>query len=194
MARPRFTALALVLGIGHLAAVQAGSPQIHLELAAKMGMTWGVSHPTNSREGDVVFVSCHGEPGTENGSCNAYEGDTQCSAKRPVLCLSVDGRPLPHGESTDSSRNSMPDDFYSGWANGHVALTNAVRGDRFASRDEADAFCASTFGKGWRMAEHHDGRTRSGSSGGWGFKADGRIADESRFWVAINDQPANCWD
>lgn len=194
MDRPRIAALALVLGIGHLAAAHAGSPQVHLEPVAKMGMTWGVSQPPASGEGDVVFVSCHGKPRTENGSCNAYEGDTQCSVKQPVLCLSVDGRPNPNGRSTDSSRSSMPDDFYSGWAKGRVALTNAVRGDRFASRDEADAFCASTFGKGWRMAEHHDGITRTGSSGGWGFKAHGRIADNSRFWVAINDQPANCWD
>jgi hypothetical protein len=69
-----------------------------------------------------------------------------------------------------------------------------VRGDAFARRSDADAYCAAAFGQGWRVAEHHDGATSDGSHGGWGFVASGRIHDASRFWVAINDISANCWD
>jgi hypothetical protein len=45
-------------------------------------------------------------------------------------------------------------------------------------------------------AYHGDGWSASGerAKGGWGFLGYGNIASGSRFWVAISDQPANCWD
>jgi pimeloyl-ACP methyl ester carboxylesterase len=38
------------------------------------------------------------------------------------------------------------------------------------------------------MAEFHDG------GGGWGWYAQGSVSTTGRFWVAINDQPANPWN
>jgi hypothetical protein len=47
--------------------------------------------------------------------------------------------------------------------------------------------CVTFFGAGWRMAEFHD-------SWGWGFSAYGNVRSDTRFWVYINDQQANCWN
>lgn len=192
----RIVLVAFVVAVcaGQIATAQAEEIQVHLEPASRMGMTWGVTPHHATNRGDVTLVSCHGEPRIEGQGCNAYEGDTACSLERPVLCLKVDGRPRPDVASGSNSRSSQSNDFYSGWAGGRVALAPAVRGDQFASQDEANAWCASHLGEGWRMAEHHDGWTRDGAKGGWGFMAQGNITNGSRFWVAINDQPANCWD
>lgn len=158
----------------------------------RKGMTWGVGRRLSADDA-LVFVSCHGRPSIEGHGCDAYVGDTACSRKRPLLCLAVDGRVRPEGIATPASGGVMGDGFYSGWSGGRVALTPAVRGNAFARRSDADAFCAATFGPGWRVAEHHDGVTADGSHGGWGFTALGHIAQTSRFWVAIDDTAANCW-
>jgi hypothetical protein len=53
---------------------------------------------------------------------------------------------------------------------------------------EANRIVQEELGKDWRMAEFHDG------GGGWHFWGVDSIPDDSgRFWVHINDQPANCW-
>jgi hypothetical protein len=159
----------------------------------RKGMTWGVGVRV-STDPHIVFVSCHGRPAIGGHGCEAYHGDTACRAKRPVLCLDVDGRERPVGIATPPSGGVMHAGFYSGWAHGRVALTRAVRGDAFARRSDADAYCAAQLGAGWRVAEHHDGVDEHGSHGGWGFVAAGRIVAASRFWVAIDDTAANCWD
>ena len=51
----------------------------------------------------------------------------------------------------------------------------------------ANQMCTTFFGAGWRMAEFHDGW-------GWGMSAFGNVRSDTRFWVHINDQPANCWN
>ncbi len=53
-----------------------------------------------------------------------------------------------------------------------------------------------TFRADRRLAEFHDGRhgTAFTASGGWTFRAEGQLAAGTRFWVAINDQPANPWN
>lgn len=163
------------------------------DASGRKGMTWGVGGRL-SPDDEVVFVSCHGRPSIDGHGCEAYVGDTACAERRPLLCLAVDGRPRPDGIATPRAGGVMDDGFYSGWAGGRVALAPAVRGDAFARRSDADAYCAATFGAGWRVAEHHDGMTADGSHGGWGFVANGRIADAGRFWVAIDDTRANCWD
>jgi hypothetical protein len=68
-----------------------------------------------------------------------------------------------------------------------LAITASVMGAELSSRATADAICAKTLGPDWRMAEHHDGD--------WGIEAAGvPPTPPTRFWVAISDQPANCWD
>lgn len=188
----RFIACIAAGVLSTASAVEVNGPDVRVSkeqtIAApvRKGMTWGVGGRL-SDDDRVVFVSCHGRPTIDGHGCEAYVGDTVCSEQRPLLCVAIDGRERPTGIATPRAGGVMPDDFYSRWVGGQVALAPAVRGDRFASRTDADAYCAVTFGSGWRMAEHHDG-------GGWGFVANGRIDTDSRFWVAIDDTAANCWD
>ncbi|MCP2322103.1 hypothetical protein HDA40_000610 [Hamadaea flava] len=144
----------------------------------KSGMTWTV---TGQQDGYVHIGA--------DAQTNPYSGDTEIDHYLPVLCLQVDGRAAPAG---------IEYDFYNGWAQGAVRATAAVRGDALRSTDAADALCVRTFGAGWRLAEFHDGRYGDdfSSGGGWSFwaAAGGNLLPGSRFWVAINDQPANPWD
>lgn len=150
----------------------------------KRGLTW-VQDPSDSC--GQTRVTCN--------DCDPYKGDTSCSESRPLLCIKKDG----------SSNCGPPSDFYDGWTGGTVALTPfLVRGTELTSLAAANSICASTFGTGYRMAEFHDG------GGGWGWRAKGPISPLStpssthprfgtpnrpnRFWVHINDQPANCWN
>ena len=57
----------------------------------------------------------------------------------------------------------------------------------------ANQACTAEFGKGWRVAEHHD--IISGSSG-WMFSAYGNVGTlGKRFWTDIRNQPNGvCWD
>jgi len=165
--------LALTLGLGAPALpAHAGANGL------KSGMTWTV---TGQQDGYVHIGA--------DAQTNPYSGDTEIDHFLPALCLQVDGRAAPGGIAYD---------FYTGWAQGSVRATAAVRGDALSSRDAADALCARTFGAGWRLAEFHDGRYGDdfAEAGGWSFwaSAGGNLLPGSRFWVAINDQPANPWD
>ncbi|MEO5559753.1 MAG: hypothetical protein ABIO49_08035 [Dokdonella sp.] len=160
----------------------------------KKGMTWGVGARL-SDDKNIVYVSCQGQPRIDGHGCEAYVGDTACSSRRPLLCLNVDGRARPADVLVPPSGGVMPKAFYSGWAAGRIGLSKPVKGDQFKNRSDADAFCASNLGTGWRVAEHHDGIVDAqGSHGGWGLVANGHVRKTSRFWVAINDTAANCWD
>jgi subtilisin family serine protease len=144
--------------------------------ATHAGMTWRV---LEQRSGHVLVGS--------DASTNPYVGDISPSASLPVLCLFINNAAVPAGVFPD---------FYAGWARGTVAATLPVPGSQLASPAVADALCASSFGPGWRMAEFHDGRYGTGLafSGGWAFWANGLLPTATRFWVRINDQPANPWD
>src|SRR5690349_9900963 len=80
--------------------------------SARKGMTWGVGVRVSADPG-IVFVSCHGRPAIGGHGCDAYHGDTACRAKRPVLCLDVDGRTRPDGIATPPSGGVMHAGFYS---------------------------------------------------------------------------------
>ncbi len=146
----------------------------------KMGMTWRKTDHDSQRGQDMV--GC-------NTSCDAYVGDTLCTERRPILCIRKDG----------SESNGYVPDFYYGWAAGNIGLTPPVAGTDLTSLDAANAHCVETFGEGWEMAEFHDG------GGGWAWRAYGNLDDRynvsvvpydenRRFWVHIDDQPANCWN
>ncbi|AQW50201.1 hypothetical protein [Streptomyces violaceusniger] len=144
--------------------------------AIPSGMTWTVL-----AKGDgTVRVGA-------DASTDAYNGDTAATATLPLLCLRVNGSAVPAG---------ITPDFYAGWSRGTVAATPPVLGKTLTSRAVADALCAQYYGSGWRMAEFHDGRYGSDLelSGGWSFWAYGYVPDGTRFWTAIDDQPANPWN
>jgi hypothetical protein len=130
------------------------------------GATWTV----RNQLGDHIDV------GSDNNT-DAYNGDTSCAASLPVLCLRPEGLPLP---------SDITPDFYNGWSGGEVALTDPVLGSTLTSPAVANALCASTFGPGFRMGEHHDG------GGGWGWWALGSFA-QTRMWVTVNDQNSSPW-
>ncbi|SAL63538.1 hypothetical protein [Caballeronia telluris] len=138
--------------------------------AGGKGMTWFKTGHANG----VDSVSCTNTDGTK---CDAYQGDTACSIKLPVLCINQDGAPGP-----------VPSNSYNGWAKGNIGLSRAVRGDTMTSLADGNAICRGEFGPGYRMAEFHDG------SGGWGWQAYGNIDGSSRFWVTTSDQSSNCWN
>ncbi len=165
--------------------------------AVRKGMTWGrIADPPMAIEG----VGCSG--------CNPYQGDTSCSERLPILCINTEGEPRPNYEVVPHG-GCMSDEYYRGWAGGHIGLTAPVPGTNLTSLASANALCASTFGAGYRMAEFHDGKYVTGMdidtyygntwpssarSGGWNFYAYGDIDDSARFWTHINDQRANCWN
>ena len=114
-----------------------------------------------------------------DGVTNAYNGDTTIDQYLPILCVQVDGQPAP---------GTIAFDFYNGWVSGNLAITGAVQGSQLTSRERADEICAQVLGAGYRMAEFHDG------GGGWSYWGAGEIAPGTRFWTAIDDQPANPWN
>jgi hypothetical protein len=136
--------------------------------ATHAGMTWRVLE----QRGAFVHVG-------SDAVTNPYNGDTSSAAALPILCLNQDGRGGP---------SWITFDFYNGWAAGEVQLTGPVLGSALTSRAAADTICAASFGAGFRMAEFHDG------AGGWTWWAQGVPNPTSRFWVAIDDQPANPWN
>lgn len=137
------------------------------------GMTWGKMNHGNSP--GVDEVGCH----AGGVSCNAYNGDTSCMVSLPILCIKMDGSPKPSGLSTD---------FYNGWVGGNIATTQPIPGTWLTSQAAADQLCANYFGTGWQMAQFHH------SSGGWAWYSYGNVRSDTRFWVRISDQPANCWN
>jgi hypothetical protein len=139
-----------------------------ISLRNSRGMTWA-SYGHDGSNG-VDHVGCDG--------CDAYKGDTSCSSSLPLLCIHVDDSDPPA---------DLDPELLDSWAGGHLALSTPIRGRDLYSRSQADARCAEQQGEGWRMAEFHDGW-------GWDFYAWGHLPEDRRFWVAIDDQRANCWD
>jgi hypothetical protein len=160
-------------------------PQAHSTFAVPNcpkgnGMTWKLNS-ANSTSG-IVDVGCSQSP-----LCDAYNGDTLCTTKLPMLCINPfgpAGLPLPVPPNVDNSI------VYHKWSGGIVATTPAVAASTFNFTADANTYCQTQFGPNWRVAEFHDGRGGSG----WNFQAYGGVGQPSkRFWVDINDQPATCW-
>ena len=133
----------------------------------------------------IDYVGCNG--------CDPDNGDMSCEEKLPILCLKQDGTPNPGVPIIHYDDVAMPDEYYNGWARGHISLTLPVRGSELQGVADGNDICEFQFGPGYRMAEFHDGTILSGGKGGWFFYAFGNIDDSSHFWVQINDKSANCW-
>jgi hypothetical protein len=138
------------------------------------GMTWVVEG--NDPELRIVLVGA-------DDFTDAYVGDTLCTEVLPMLCLDED-------EWFDNP--GIVADFYHGWTGRRVALTGPIVGTDLTSLEAANLICAEQFGPTWRIAEFHDG------FGGWNWWAyadlDVLTPEVGRFWLRINDQPANCWN
>ena len=143
--------------------------QVDQSLTVRYGMTW----VQKTRNVDVQTVG-------SDATTDAYTGDTPCNMSLPLLCIRKSGLPLP-GYVTSTSTNR--------WTGGFLAITRGHLGTDLTSTAAADAICAGELGTGWEFAEFHDG------NGGWNFQGYGSAAPApDRFWVEINNQPANCWN
>lgn len=181
----------------------------------KKGVTWALyKHECKFH---IDNVGCWGSPAapTANGGCDAYNGDTDCSERKPILCLNKQwiNRP-PY--AVDCSSHAMQSEFYCGWSGAFMKLTPPVQGCMITSEKMADQICRYYFGCGWQMAAHHDGWWLDGMSdtnlygndwawkqtGGWAFRGFSNLSnqcsanpvDVGRFWVKVIDQPSNCWN
>lgn len=134
------------------------------------GMTYGFSQV--DYETGTVSVGCYAGEGPH---CEVYEGDTQCSEVRPILCILPGSDPNP-GSDTN-------------WTGGTLALAPPVAGTRLDSLEAANTLCVDAFGAGWRMAEWHDN-----SYFGKNLTGYGTWETDARMWVHIDDQLGNCWN
>lgn len=143
--------------------------------ARRRGMTWVVREVRNG----AVNVGNH-------AGTNPYVGDTPETAILPMLCIRQTGLPVPAG---------IVPDFYHGWSGGEVRLTTPVTGSVLNSPAIANGICAAQFGTGWRMGEFHDG---NGGHTYWAQLGHPALLEafraKTKFWAAINDQPANVWN
>ncbi len=141
--------------------------------AGGKGMTWAKSQHNSALGTDLV--ACRA-----GADCEPYRGDTSCTTNLPILCIKTDGSPNPGIQAGQ----------WRGWAAGHITTTNPVEGQHLQSYQQASQMCARQFGEGWKMAQFHDGVSKQG----WMFEAYGNVRSDTRFWVYIRDQKANCWD
>jgi hypothetical protein len=134
-------------------------------------------------------------PGSD-GFTNSYQGDTYTNQSLPVLCISKNGIPHP-GTSVIGPPYETPGGAWRRtWSSSTLALSPPIAGTSLTSRTTANAFCASMFGSGYRMAEFHDGDAYLWSGWDlWGEARGNNLAPfyGTRFWVAINDQNTNPW-
>lgn len=113
--------------------------------------------------------------------CDPFGGDRLCSAPGPIACYH-DGSVKAPAALTELG---VVDTAFVG---GEVRLSKPVRGDSFARLDDANRFCAASFGRGWRVLSYHEG-------GGGTVISRSKVAPRSRALVNIRDQQfANCWD
>lgn len=154
---------------------------------AARGMTWS-RHATAGGDG-WLWIGCHGDmkagmSAPHRGSCNPYHGDTLCSTSLPLLCVApgAEGATAPSAATVAALGHQVVD--------ARVAVTKPVAGASLESQTAGDAVCSAEFGNEWRMAQFHD-------AGGWGLAAHAKATQTFppvRYWVAIHDQPANCWN
>lgn len=147
----------------------------------RMGVTFSALEVPPGLEEEIAAFECR--PGDRGPSaCNPFVGDAPCDAELPLLCfrdLSLPTPPAARFSHLTSRR----------WSGGEVAATAPVRASRFRTIGEADRACAGRFGRGWRVAEWHDGGP------GFGFGAHPRGQRFSgRYWIDIRGSPYGaCW-
>ncbi|PHR60625.1 MAG: hypothetical protein COA43_05590 [Robiginitomaculum sp.] len=143
---------------------------------AKKGLTFSVSeYSPDSVTGIAVLVCSELDGQTE--SCNPYQGDQLCSIALPVLCFQDVNALAPAPLKNTKS-----------WSGGIIATTPPIAANTFKTIANANAYCATQFGKNWRVANFHDG-------GGWGLQAYGNIGTlKKHVWIDIKSQKqGTCW-
>ncbi len=186
--------------------------------AGPKAMTWvvkgrqeitnnGVVNPAGNPEWIIVGADT---------TTDAYAGDTADNQSRRILCFIPGSAPEPQASTSGNivrnayqdHFNGQYDAFYHAWSGGQIGLSEPYSGTQLTSLATADQFCATDVDPNARMLEHHDNGVGGWNVGGSiapGTKAllqlrkadnyhDASNTPGSRFWVHINDQPANLWD
>jgi hypothetical protein len=156
-------------------------------------MTWSV----------LNIVILNGTPYALFGSdaiTNPYHGDTDTNAVLPMLGIKKNGFPQPAGLPCPNTTNGGA--LRGSWSGGKAIIVPDIKGTILTSLSIADELCCrqglEVLGEdGFRMAEFHDGDRHAGRAG-WDFWAEASaISDlkigDIRYWVQIDDQPANPW-
>lgn len=129
---------------------------------------------------ELSYLSCAGE--RTKRACNPYQGDRSCAVPTPIACYKNGTRKVPTkmlGEEQIMSAS---------FVGGEVKVSEPVRGDSFAELDQADAYCESQFGEGWRVLEFNE----SGNAAAMSYS---NIPVDTVMIVNVSNQPyANCWD
>ncbi|MEL6686374.1 MAG: hypothetical protein AAFP97_01990 [Pseudomonadota bacterium] len=118
--------------------------------------------------------------------CDPFRGDTVCDMALPVACYSS------ASVDVESSNEQLSEAIAARLArfrvDGQIRVTQAVKGNRFETRQDVNNFCRVTFGEGFRVLSFHE-------SGAPGILSRNKIEPGQRLWVDVRDQPkGNCWD
>lgn len=152
------------------------------------GLTFAARAPSADDLPDAAYMNCKSEPVPTDkpyqNACNPYQGDTSCRVVLPVLCI----------KTADSINAAQPTNAPAGaWASSTLGATAPVMGALLSSLDVAHARCEKELGEGYRMAGGFN-------NGGVDWAMAGRrgqglmLGGSTRYWVAVTDQRANCWD
>lgn len=171
-------------------------------MSARLGLTWELMHHLDELNVDAI--------GCDNQQiCNAYIGDTPCDQALPIVCVSQTNFTRPPYNPTLKTGSAMSIEFYNGWSGGMFVATEPIIGTSILSQVHANKICSDKFGKEFIAAQHHLGRYVNGmsdtsyfystwslntSEGGWNLYGYGNLPKNTRFWVFIRDQRANCWN
>jgi hypothetical protein len=159
-------------------AIDVAALSLCVEPDIKRGVTF-VEFSDKPLGADMSYLACAKD--MTQSFCDPYAGDTSCSTALPLACYK-------DGTSTMPASFTVSGYSESSFVGGEVKPSAPVRGDRFQTRIEADAFCAGQFGVGWRVLSYQDG------SGGF-ISSNSRIAPRTKLWIDIKDQPrGRCWD
>jgi serine/threonine protein kinase len=167
--------------------------KVEIKSVSKAAMTWTVLNMVTLNDKIYALFG-------SDASTNPYRGDTDTNAVLPLLCIKKMGLPTPAGLSSPTRTNGGA--MVGTWSGGKVIVVPDVQGNSLISKEIADRQCQlqglKVLGEdGFRMAEFHDGDREAGGAA-WNFWADAsaiemlKISDQ-RYWVSINDQPANPW-
>jgi hypothetical protein len=127
---------------------------------------------------NVSFLSCSID--SVAAMCDPFVGDTPCGTALPVACYQLGQRAM-----TPTIAAAKYDQNY--YVGGEVRLSTPSAGEKFRNVSDVSAFCAASFGDGWRVLSYHEG-------GGGAVLSQSRIPSGIRAWVDVRDQPwGNCW-
>ncbi|MGB1253127.1 MAG: fasciclin domain-containing protein [Candidatus Promineifilaceae bacterium] len=166
--------------------LRGGDPAYVGTQPLRMSMAEGVSAGRAGCKGTTMVLHQQINGKVQMGmdrSSNPFVGDRSCGQRLPILCIRTDGYGPP--------ANSHGRNYSDGWSSGWVKASNPVSGNQISEVGQASQICQQTFGVAWRQAVFH--QSIIGQSG-WEFWAYGSMPLGLRYWVGVNDQPANPWN